>query len=245
VSSFLHPNEVRALEPWFDYLHQPFHDEDGYRNFRLFCIRDLHRVVTAPHFIKIDTDVELADDWIEYVDETLTTYPELILFGPHGGTRKLDYDISGPFVQRRLGRPVKVRAGLKVNGSFYVGQTAFFQEHDEAMQGIHECLYQFRDGRRVRTSLSRIPEEERDESGAELVRLRGSCRGKQGSCSEDELRSLTVHFVGASLQMRVRDSEGRVCVPDKRIAPSAFKLAMKELKCRLGVRSYDRARYAP
>ena len=42
------------------------HDPDGYVNFNLFCIRDLHRHAQAPFFIKLDADAALQDDWIDW-----------------------------------------------------------------------------------------------------------------------------------------------------------------------------------
>ena len=147
---------------------------------------------------------------------------------------QIDYDISGPLVSRRLGGGVRIRDALKVNGSFYVGDAAFFREHDATMQILHDLIYAFRGGRRFRPShLGDDPEEA---PGAEaLVHLRGVCALRAGKASEDNLRSLTVHHVGAGERIAVRDPGTRVRVADKTIAPGSWKRAKKWMRGRAGI----------
>lgn len=235
ASSFLTRAEIEAVEPLYDVLHEPYHSDDGYDNFALFCIRDLNRAARTPWFIKIDCDVALSRDWIGYVEEGLAEHPDAVLFGTHSGTNRVEYDISGPLIERRLGTNVRVREGLKVNGSFYVGRTDFFQAHDRTMQVLHDLLYAFRDGRRFRPS--HLPDDgiEGNLPATDLVRLRGTCRSREGIVKEDDLRSLTVHAVGAANLMFVRDGGARIVLPDKVVAPPRIKLASKWVRRRLGI----------
>lgn len=239
ASSYLSPQEIETIRPLCDFVHEPRYDESGYDNFALFCVRDLNRLARAPHFIKLDCDVLLADDWTRYVEEGLAASPDAVLFGTHSGTNKVDYDISGELVLRRLGRGVRVRSGLKVNGSFYVGQTAFFGEHHRTMQILHDFIWAFRDGRRSRPAHIAFDDDAEGASdGGPPVRLRGTCRNRQGTVKEDELRSLLVHAVGAADRMFVRDAGDRIKLPDKILPPSRLKLATKWLKRRLGIPMY-------
>lgn len=234
ASSYLKPDQVDALRPWIDVLHEPRHNPDGYENFRLFCINDLNRIGSAPHFIKVDTDVELADDWIEYVEECLEASPDAVLFGTHQGSNKINYDISGPLVRHKLGGDVRVREQVKVNGSFYVGDTAFFREHDATMQILHDLIYAFQDGRRSRPSHLGVDLEE--VPGAEaLVRMRGVCALRAGKASEDNVRSLAVYQVGAGKRIVVRHPGDRIFVPDKASEPSPWKRRRKRLRSSLGI----------
>lgn len=236
-SSFLSEEQVRRVAPQVDFVHHPPHSPDPYENFNLFFIRDLARLATAHHFIKLDTDIRLREDWISYVDECLADVPDAVLFGAHAGSNRVEYDISGPLVRRRLGGDVLVRGGLKVNGSFYVGQTRFFKQHDRTLQLLHDLVYAFRDGHRTRPSHLDDAGREDDLGGRARVRvrMRGDCALRQGQAVEDTLRNLAVHVVGASDRIFVRDPGERMFLPDKANAPSGFKRAGKWLKSRAGV----------
>lgn len=234
ASSYLHPADFEELRPWVDVLHEPRYDPDGYQNFRLFCIRDVNRIGEEPYFIKLDTDVEVADDWIDYVEESLATHPEAVLIGTHEGTNKIDYDISGSLVRRKLGGDLRVRDALKVNGSFYVGKASFFREHDPTMQTLHDLIYAFKDGRRVRPRHIG-PDPEELSSIQDAVNLRGVCSLRAGTVSEDNVRCLTAHLVGAGKRLHVLDPGNRVRVPDKSQAPRRWKLAKKWIRSRAGV----------
>ncbi len=238
-SSYLEPGEIEEIRPLCDRLHEPRHDASGYDNFALFCVRDLNGLLRAPHFIKLDCDVVLADDWIAYVEEGLAEHPEAVLFGTHSGTNRVDYDISGPLVRRRLGRDLRVRSGLKVNGSFYVGRSDFFVAHHRTMQILHDFIWAFRDGSRFRPAHFDFGDAaERELGETDLVRLQGTCRNRQGTVKEDELRSLVAHAVGAGDRLFVRDAGERVVLPDKVLPPSRFKLATKWVKRHLGIPMY-------
>ena len=81
ASCFLSNSDLSELRRLYDVLHTPNHSDDGYRNFELFSIRDINRLATAPYFIKLDADVHLEPDWIEYVKECTAAYPDAVLFG--------------------------------------------------------------------------------------------------------------------------------------------------------------------
>src|SRR5688572_5975286 len=66
-SCFLAEADLIQLRGLYDVLHTPQHSSDGYHNFELFSIRDINRLATAPYFIKMDADVCLEPDWIQYV----------------------------------------------------------------------------------------------------------------------------------------------------------------------------------
>jgi len=235
VSTGLTPQQVAAVESDVDVLLAPQHDPDPYENFKLFCIRECNRIPKSPWFVKLDTDVQLRHDWIDYVEECLAMHPDAVLFGPHEGSNRLEYDITGPLVRAKLGGDVRVRNARKVNGSFYVGCTDFFREHDATMQILHDLIYAFRDGRRARPSHLGDDEIERELGDRDLVRMRGACALRQGKASEDNLRSLTVHVVGAGDRIFVRDPGGRIFLPDKASGPSPLKRHWKWLQSRAGV----------
>jgi hypothetical protein len=216
VSSRLTSEQLDALEGAYDLLHRPDHSPDPYDNFKLFCIRDMHRLVNAPWFVKVDTDVRLAPDWFDYVRECIARLPDTVLFGTTPGFNRLEYHVTGPLVRRKLGADVHVRQALKVDGAFYVARTAFFRQHDATMQALHDVLYAFRRGRRIRPSHLGDEALERDLPRRGLVRARGNWASvRQGSASEDNLRSLTVHVVGAGSRLRVVPSGGRIATPPK------------------------------
>jgi hypothetical protein len=240
-SSYLVSREIQAIRPLCDVIHEPCHHATGYENFNLFCVRDLNRLARAPYFIKIDCDVVLADDWIRYVQEGLAERPEAVLFGTHSGTNRIEYDICGPLADRRLGGRLRVRDGLKVNGSFYVARRDFFATHDWKMQILHDLVWAFRDGRRVRPPHIALEGRTEHETGEpRAVRLRGTCRNRQETVCEDEMRSLTVHAVGAAEQMFVCDAGGLIQLPDKARPPRQLKLAAKWVRRRLGLPMYTR-----
>ena len=195
ASSFLSAADIGQLHGRYDVLHRPAHSLDGYANFELFCIKDLYRVAAAPYFIKLDADVTLADDWIEYVEACIAAHPHAVLMGPWKGDVDIDVELSGAPIRRRLRRDVRVTGGLKVIGGFCVARTAFFKEQIELLEIIHEGVLSSWRG---------------DATRREPITVRGRV-GKRGSlCSEDTLRSLVVHAVDASDRLRVIDSGGRI-----------------------------------
>jgi len=186
ASIVLAPGELKALAPYFDVLHRPRHHEQGYRNFELFCIRDINRLAAASHFIKLDADVTLRKDWVSYVDESLARHKDVVLFGPDEGSTNITVEISGTLAKQALGGELRVRNGRKVTGGFYVGQTAFFKRHDHFMQNLHGFLYS--------SSLQVTPPHLR------------------GASDEDVLRSMVVHAQGASDRLLVIDAANRVSI---------------------------------
>jgi hypothetical protein len=120
-SSFFTHEDLARLRGLYDVLHEPKHSADGYRNFELFAVRDLHRLATAPYFIKLDADVQLEPDWFRYVEESIAAHPEAVLFGPRRGVNTIDADLGG----------VRVSGATKVIGGFYVARTDFFKSHQQ------------------------------------------------------------------------------------------------------------------
>jgi len=212
--------EAAALSPYYDALHQPRHHPDGYLNFNLFCIREINNLARAPRFIKLDADVSLRDDWIEYVERAAREHAEAVLFGIKEGLAKVDVGLAGPLVRQMLGRDLRVANGRKVIGGFYVGETAFFQRHDRFMQIVHDLLYCFREGRRCRPSPRPDLWPAEEESGVAALTLTGHFRDLQRIGNEDTLRSLVVHAAGASDRLLVLDSQGKILVPHGPDLPS-------------------------
>ena len=197
ASSFLSEDDIGRLDGRYDVLHRPTHSLDGYANFELFCIKDLYRLAAAPYFIKLDADVTIADDWIEYVEACIADHPDAVLMGPWKGDVDIDVELSGAPIRRQLRRDVRVTGGLKVIGGFCVARTAFFKAQIALLDVIHEGVLSSWRGEATR----RDP-----------ITVRGRV-GKRGSpCSEDTLRSLVVHAVDASDRLRIIDSGGRICL---------------------------------
>lgn len=213
TSITLTEQQVAELSAGFDHLHTPNHDPDGYINFNLFCIRDINRLATAPHFIKLDADVTLREDWIEYVNNGLRKHGEAVLFGVREGLARVDIQIAGSLARKRFGREICIVGGKKVIGGFYIGSTAFFHRHDELMQNVHDLLYCFTDGKRhrphPRPDLQSVDSDAMDQS----FTLSGNIRDLQQIGNEDTLRSLVVHAAGQGDRLLVIDSEGRIQFP--------------------------------
>ncbi len=206
--------EREELRRYYDVLHEPRHDPEGYINYNLFCIRDINRLARGAYFIKLDADVDLSDDWIDYVKEAVAAHPEAVLFGPVQGGCPIDVDLSGAVVRRKLGRDIRVVEGQKVTGGFYVGKTSFFRRHDVVMQTIHAFLYgvkkdwSYWSNDHIETSGAWVGAHQQAEL---LVAFKGvSCRHLHKIGDEDTMRSLTVHAVQASGRIRVLDSAGRI-----------------------------------
>jgi len=197
ASSFLSEEDIGRLHGRYDVLHRPTHSLDGYANFELFCIKDLYRLAAAPYFIKLDADVTISDDWIEYVEACIAGHPHAVLMGPWKGDVDIDVELSGAAIRRQLRRDVRVMGGLKVIGGFCVARTAFFKAQIALLDVIHEGVLSSWRGEATRR---------------ESIRVQGRV-GKRGSpCSEDTLRSLVVHAVDASDRLRIIDSGGRICL---------------------------------
>jgi len=140
-SSILSGAEVMELSGHFDHLHTPRYDPDGYANFKLFCTREINRLARATYFIKVDADVSLSEDWIEYVDRIVRERANAVLFGPKEGVARINVERTGSLVRKKLGQEIRVKDGRKAVGGFYVGETAFFQQHDQFMQNVYDLLY--------------------------------------------------------------------------------------------------------
>ena len=113
ASSFLSEDDIGRLHGRYDVLHRPTHSLDGYANFELFCIKDLYRLAAAPYFIKLDADVTLSDDWIEYVEACIADHPHAVLMGPWKGDVDIDVELSGAPIRRQLRRDVRVTGGAE------------------------------------------------------------------------------------------------------------------------------------
>lgn len=206
-SSFFSDQELRELQGLYDVLHRPQHSEDGYSNFELFSIRDINRLASAPHFIKLDADVLLQPDWIEYVQDSLEAHPGAVLFGPKRGNVEINFELSGAPVRQLLNQDVIVSNACKVLGGFYVGLTSFFKTHKTFMDLVHEFLWCYEDGVRYRPVL--YPERwPSDALMHEPIRVVGQSARFRGN--EDTLRSLVVHAAGAGDRLHVVDSKGRI-----------------------------------
>ena len=208
ASCFLSGDDLQQLHGLYDVLHTPRHSDDGYHNFELFSIRDMHRLATAPYFVKLDADIEVADDWIAYVDECISAHSEAVLFGPRKGCSDVTLELSGELVRDLLGGEVRVAGAPKVIGGFYVGKTEFFKEHARFMEVAHELLWCFRDGERIRPTP--FPQHWPSGLGAKSMRVGGHAEPFRSIGNEDTLRSLVVHAVGASDRLHVFDSRGKV-----------------------------------
>lgn len=191
-SSFLTGADLRELRGLYDVLHAPRHSPDAYYNFELFVIKDINRLASAPRFVKLDADIHVEPDWIEYVEECVAAHPDAVLFGPRRGDVDVNCEIKGPLARRLFGRELRVTNAPKVLGGFYVGLTSFFREHGPFMGVVHE-LNQRDDGRLLRPT---------------GPAARGAPRKFRGN--EDTLRSFVVHAAGAGDRLHVLDSGGRV-----------------------------------
>jgi hypothetical protein len=210
ASSFFNDDDLQQLGGRYDVLVKPRHTDDGYCNFELFCIRDINRLAVAPYFIKLDADVQLQPDWIRYVEDCIATHPGVVLFGPRQGNNKINFTLSGKLVRQLLGAEVKISNGLKVGGGFYVGRTPFFKEHQRLMEVIHELMWCYRNGVRVRPPIYPEYWSSVTDENEEPIALQGHSENFQGN--EDMLRSLVVHAAGAGDRLKVINSQGRVHV---------------------------------
>jgi len=208
ASSFFSDDELEELRDLYDVLHKPKHSDDGYCNFELFSIRDINRLASAPHFIKLDADIFLDPDWIKYVEESLQFHPDAVLFGPKRGNVEINVELSGAPVRQLLKRDVVVTNASKVIGGFYVGLTSFFKTHQTFMDLVHEFLWCYRDGVRYRPVLHPECWPSDSQISREPIKVLGQSANFRGN--EDTLRSLVVHAVGAGDRLHVLDSKGRI-----------------------------------
>lgn len=207
ASSFLLDTDLDQLRGLYDQLHTPQHSPDGYNNFELFSIRDINRLAQAPYFVKLDADIHLEPDWIEYVEECLAAHPDVILFGPRKGNIDITFQLSGALVRQLIQRDIRVANARKVAGGFYVGKTSFFKEHQRLMDVVHELMWCYKDGVRYRPSIN--PEYwPLEDVNTEPITLIGRNENFQGN--EDVLRNLVVHAVGAGDRLHIFDSQGRI-----------------------------------
>jgi hypothetical protein len=207
-SSFFSDTELDELRGLYDVLHEPRHSNDGYSNFELFSIRDINRLASAPHFIKLDADTYLDPDWIKYVEESLQAHPDAVLFGPNRGNVDINVELSGAAVRQLLNRDVVVADACKVIGGFYVGLTSFFKMHKTFMDLVHEFLWCYEDGRRYRPVLFTEYWPSGSQLSNEPIKVLGQSPNFRGN--EDTLRSLVVHATGAGDRLHVLDSNGRI-----------------------------------
>jgi hypothetical protein len=206
-SSFLSAADLDELRGLYDVLHTPQHHPNGYNNFELFSIRDINRLASAPYFVKLDADVHLESNWIEYVEEGIAAYPDVVLFGPLKGNNEINFQLSGTLVRQLLQQDILVSNACKVAGGFYVGKTSFFKEHLRLMDIVHELMWCYKDGFRYRPSI--FPEYwPAEATNSEPVTVIGRNENFQGN--EDVLRNLVVHAVGAGDRLHVFDSQGRI-----------------------------------
>jgi hypothetical protein len=208
ASCFLSHADLQHLRGLYDVLHTPRHSPDGYCNFELFSIRDINRLATAPYFIKLDADIHLEPDWIKYVEACIDASSDVVLFGPRQGNVNITCQVSGALVRQLLQQDIQITDACKVIGGFYVGETSFFKQHQRLMDVVHELLWCYKDGIRYRPSLHPEYWPPDEQASREPITVLGGSRNFQGS--EDTLRSLIVHAVGAGHRLRVFDSQGRV-----------------------------------
>ncbi len=206
--------ELQELRPYYDVLHTPRYHPDGYMNFNLFCIRDINRFARGSYFIKLDADIQIRDDWIDYVDQAVAAHPDVVLFGPRQGKNTINVDLSDPRIRRKLGRDIRVVGGKKVIGGFYVGNTSFFSQYDYVMQTIHELLYCFDPDLRFQPDAYYRKEKKEEAPLKELpATFKGDCLyDLQKFGDEDTLRCLTVHAMQASDRIVVLESAGRIII---------------------------------
>jgi hypothetical protein len=209
-SCFLSQSDLLQLRDLYDVLHTPRHSSDGYCNFELFSIRDINRLASAPWFVKLDADIHLECDWVDYVEQCIRDYPDAVLFGPAKGKRLVTLELSGELVRKVLGQEVHVTNATKVTGGFYVGNTAFFRRHTRFMDIAHEILWCFKDGFRYRPSPNPQYWPSNEETLRQPITIIGNCEKLQRLGCEDALRSLVVHALGACARLYVIDSCGRV-----------------------------------
>lgn len=207
-SSFFSEEELEELRGLYDVLHKPRHSEDGYSNFELFSIRDINRLASAPHFVKLDADTYLKPDWIKYVEESLESHPDAVLFGPNRGNVDINVELSGAAVRQLLDRDVVIANACKVIGGFYVGLTSFFKTHKPFMDLVHEFLWCYQDGLRYRPVLFAEYWPSGSQLSNEPIKVLGQSSNFRGN--EDTLRSLVVHATGAGDRLHVLDSKGRI-----------------------------------
>jgi hypothetical protein len=207
--------DIYDLHGLYDVLHEPRHSDDGYHNFELFSIRDINRLATAPWFVKLDADVDVDPGWITYVEECIAARPDAVLFGPRKGNVDVSCEISGALVRRMLRQDIRVMNGHKVIGGFYVGQTAFFKQHQRFMDIVHELLWCYEDG--VRRHPSPFPQYW---SGRPPQRVKLTVTGRSANFrgNEDTLRNLVVHAAGAGDRLHVFDSHGLIRIDRSNIA---------------------------
>lgn len=200
ASITLNGEELAELGGLCDHIHHPRHDPDGYRNFALFCTRDMNRLSSRRYFVKIDADVRIQPDWFAYVERALRGNPGLVLFGPRAGVIPINVTMRGPLPRREIGKEIDVNRGLKITGGFYVASGPFFREHHRAMQLIHELTFCFRGQKRIRPG----PDGESwQPCTSDEFEISGDVSSLQRYACEDVLRSLMVHAFGSPDQIRV------------------------------------------
>lgn len=188
ASITLNQGEKDALRPYCYRIHTPAYDPDGYRNFNLYCTRDINRLAESEYFIKLDADVELDAGWIRYLDDYIQQFPDIVQFGP--AAHPLTVSLVGPKVEQLLGKAVRLDRVQKLVGSFYVGKTSFFKRHDAKMQALHELTFQ-----------------SDDTAGFQAD---GQLDGIRTVCAEDVVRSIIVHLYGGCQSMAVVPSQGLI-----------------------------------
>ena len=199
-SCFFSTADLDELRGLYDALHRPEHSSNGYCNFEQFCIRDIDKLASGSYFIKLDADVTVTADWIDYVDECIAAYPDAVLLGPWKGNADINVELSGNLAREVLNQEVRVANGLKVIGGFYIGKTAFFKEHMHFMSRVHDLVWRLKRGAL-------------DQPGASSERRLAESQERRESITviaEDTLRNLVAHATGAGDRVRVIDSKGRV-----------------------------------
>jgi len=172
-------------------------------------LREINHLCTNAWFVKIDADVSVREDWSDYIQEVVRAHPELLLFGPQAGKLSLDWQIRGSTVRYLFGQDIDVRGIPKVVGGFYCGKTEFFKKTDFQLKALTEIVYCFKEGEKIRPTptIDAVVKEVQSEAF-----LRGSCKGRAGRLTEDNLRNLIVCVMGkGSIPKIIPDP--RVTVP--------------------------------
>ena len=212
ASIFLTDEEIAELEPHCDFVHRPQHAPKwDYRTHILYCTREINTLATGDWFVKTDADTKLKDNWFEYVENGVKDHPDSVLFGVRRAPDKLDVSITGELVRRRLGSDIEITNAERMCGAFYVGNTAFFKQHDDMHQDIHDLIW-CHDATGKRTKPSHRPDRclPGDEKlGLKIVGPKGFFRLGFGG-SEDTTRSILVHAAGAGDRMRFLSAGGRI-----------------------------------
>ncbi len=212
-SAFLTEAEIEELGPHCDFVHRPDHAPGwDYLTHILHCTRSLNTLATGEWFVKTDADTDLSDDWFDYVEEGVAKHPDAVMFGVRRDPHVFDVTVAGDLARARLGSDIRIEGGRRMCGAFYVCNTAFFKEHDDTHQDIHDILWCHNKGGGRTMPSPRIDRCMPSDSKLRLDEVRGPkglFRWGLGG-SEDTARSIVVHFAGAEERMHFISGGGRI-----------------------------------